>query len=198
MTFDNYELLGRQMLTMIIPKLYNSKEYSIYPFLTDPNDTDKYDAFISVFTKGTYNLVANHLIEIKCRNKHYDELMLEKDKYDYLIKKSSECGADAFYINTTPKGTYIFNLSKMDSEIFKFKTEEHNVTSVNKANGKRLKKVCHLPVDKAMKVLNVTFDDVIESYQRDHLKLNREITKQQQAYYLFKWMLSKNQLSGNK
>jgi hypothetical protein len=52
-------------------------------------------------------------IELKCRNKHYDELLIEKDKYDALLKRSEEFGTTPIYINSTPEGVFVFNLGKL-------------------------------------------------------------------------------------
>lgn len=55
-------------------------------------------------------------IELKCRNKHYDNLMLERDKYFAMILAYIETGYKPLYINSTPKGIYIFDLSKINPE----------------------------------------------------------------------------------
>jgi len=52
-------------------------------------------------------------IEIKCRHTHYDELILEKDKYESLMGRAQELGFTPFYINSTPEGIYAFNLRKI-------------------------------------------------------------------------------------
>ncbi len=52
-------------------------------------------------------------IELKCRNKHYDELLIEKDKYDALLKRSEDFGTTPIYINSTPDGIFVFNLGKL-------------------------------------------------------------------------------------
>ena len=52
-------------------------------------------------------------IELKCRTNHYDELILEKDKYKALMDKAWDTGFTPFYINSTPKGIYAFNLRKI-------------------------------------------------------------------------------------
>jgi len=49
-------------------------------------------------------------IELKCRHKHYDELILEKDKYDALMQQAERLGYTPWYINSTPQGVYGFNL----------------------------------------------------------------------------------------
>lgn len=50
-------------------------------------------------------------IELKCRNKHYDDLLIEKGKYDNLLKRAAEHKTVAVYISQTPQGIYAFNLS---------------------------------------------------------------------------------------
>ena len=57
-------------------------------------------------------------IELKCRNKHYDDLIIEKDKYDALIRRAKQYETTPFYINSTPQGIYVFNLSKIDEHIW--------------------------------------------------------------------------------
>ena len=52
-------------------------------------------------------------IELKCRHTHYDELILEKDKYESLMQQANELGFTPFYINSTPQGIYAFNLRKI-------------------------------------------------------------------------------------
>lgn len=55
-------------------------------------------------------------IELKCRKTHYDSLMLERDKYFALILSYIETGYKPFYINLTPKGVYVFDLSELNPE----------------------------------------------------------------------------------
>lgn len=60
-----------------------------------------------------YSLKYKMDIELKCRNKHYDELLIEKDKYDALVRRGQEFGTTPMYINSTPEGIYVFNLKKI-------------------------------------------------------------------------------------
>ena len=79
-------------------------------FLPDLEESDdkfsKYDCF-----SERYKLD----IELKCRATHYDDLLIEKIKYDYLLGRAQKFGTKAFYINSTPNGVYAFNLSAIDS-----------------------------------------------------------------------------------
>jgi len=51
-------------------------------------------------------------VELKCRNTHYDNLMIEKIKYDHMISIASALNYGALYICETPKGIWQFNLLK--------------------------------------------------------------------------------------
>jgi len=53
-------------------------------------------------------------IELKCRRTHYDDLLIEKDKYDALMERAEKNGRKPFYINSTPEGIYAFNLQELD------------------------------------------------------------------------------------
>ena len=68
---------------------------------------DEYE-YIDATSKG-YRLK----IELKCRHTHYDELIIEKDKYEALIATANHLGYTPFYINSTPNGIYAFNLRKI-------------------------------------------------------------------------------------
>ena len=65
-----------------------------------------------------YDIETQSRIELKGRKKHYDTLLLEKPKYDALIKESNKHFDIPIYINSTPKGIYLFNLNKVDLKWF--------------------------------------------------------------------------------
>ena len=52
-------------------------------------------------------------IELKCRETHYDELMIERDKYHAVTQRAWLDGKTALYICSTPKGIWSFNLNKL-------------------------------------------------------------------------------------
>lgn len=55
-------------------------------------------------------------IEIKVRKKHYNDLMLEKKKYDAIIKESNHKDMLPVYINATPHGIWAFYLLSKEYE----------------------------------------------------------------------------------
>lgn len=54
-------------------------------------------------------------IELKCRHKHYDNLLIEKMKYDKLIQHKR-----VLYINSTPIGIFAFDLIKLPEPLWVF------------------------------------------------------------------------------
>lgn len=49
-------------------------------------------------------------IELKCRRIHYDTMLIEKKKYDSLMAT----GSNPIYINSTPKGIFMWFLKDND------------------------------------------------------------------------------------
>lgn len=87
-------------------------------------------------------------IELKCRHTHYDELILEKDKYESLIQQANVLGFTPFYINSTPKGIYAFNLRKIKVT---WTTKRLPASTFNK--GPEIdKEIALLHIDKAVKL----------------------------------------------
>jgi len=68
------------------------------------HDYESYDAT---------SVKAKMVVELKCRNTHYGDLLLEADKYQALIAQAKALGYTPWYINSTPQGVYAFNLSKI-------------------------------------------------------------------------------------
>lgn len=88
-------------------------------------------------------------IELKCRHKHYEDLIIEKDKYQALIQQAERLGFTPFYVNATPKGIYAFNLRKIT---VKWTTKKLPVES--KCQNRELidKTVALLPVGQAVQL----------------------------------------------
>jgi len=56
-------------------------------------------------------------IELKCRYKHYDDLLIEKSKWDYL----SQLNTGVRYICSTPEGVYSFNIKEIPVPVWEMK-----------------------------------------------------------------------------
>lgn len=68
-------------------------------FLQDLEATDQFDY------KDAYSKKYDLYIELKSRYTHYDELLIEKQKWDKLMSHNN-----VRYINWTPSGIYSFNI----------------------------------------------------------------------------------------
>lgn len=58
-----------------------------------------------------YSPATGHRLELKCRKKHYNTLLLEKKKYDAMTQECEKHLDIPMYFNSTPKGIYSFNLN---------------------------------------------------------------------------------------
>ena len=87
---------------MVEIDLFRYLKYNVYPDLVmSSNPISRWDC---------YSPTKQHRIELKCRKKHYDELVIEKDKFEALIDKAIDNFDVPIYINSTPKGIYKWNL----------------------------------------------------------------------------------------
>lgn len=77
------------------------------------------------------------VIELKCRKKHYDTMLIEKKKYDALVAKAEALGYTPYYINSTPEGIYSWNLN--DIEI-NWKIENKHPATTSFGNRMRVEK----------------------------------------------------------
>ena len=90
-------------------------------------------------------------IELKCRRTHYDELLIEKDKYDALLKRAEENGTRPFYINSTPQGIYAFALDEFNDLQWEMKGGLPKTTDFYD-NRRIVKEVAFLPIYAAIKL----------------------------------------------
>ena len=150
--FENAENIERDALLKCKDVLYKQlniiedNDTDVYIIISPPGSKDIYDALINVYKYG--QKYRSFIIEVKVRNKEYNSLLLEKKKYDSLLKKQIEQRSFGFldtkilYLNFTPKATYLFKISKhADYEWIK---GEDNKYSVMKERGKVIKSKTYL------------------------------------------------------
>lgn len=98
-----------------------------------------------------YSKIHNLDIELKSRYKHYDRLVIEKIKYDSLIERSIRYSTRPLYINSTPKGVFVFDLSKI--RLFDWHNHLMPKTTEFDDNEKVLKPVSYIDVSRSTKIL---------------------------------------------
>ena len=86
------------------------KEDDLFNWLVDNHYPDLVKANSPISRWDCYSVDFYHRIELKCRSKHFDALLIEKKKYDALIDKCNDNLDVPIYINSTPEGVYRFNL----------------------------------------------------------------------------------------
>jgi hypothetical protein len=88
----------------------NWKEADLFDWLKENVYLDLVKAKNQMSRWDCYSPTTGHRIELKCRKKHYDTLLLEKKKYDAMVLEANKHLDTPVYINSTPEGIYSFNL----------------------------------------------------------------------------------------
>jgi len=83
-------------------------------------------------------ITSDSYIELKCRRTHYDTLLIEKKKWDYLADIRARTGAKTLYINSTPRGIYQFDLGALIEPEWALKRLPITTDFANKATNERL------------------------------------------------------------
>jgi hypothetical protein len=122
--------------------LFDFLKSSLYPDLEKAPGI--YDAFDCI------SATAGHYIELKCRYTHYDTLLIEEMKYRKLITQAAERDLIPFYINSTPKGVFSFDL--MDVPEPEWEVGWMPATTEFARNHKMEKLVGYLPIAEAVQL----------------------------------------------
>ena len=96
----------------------NWKEKDLFEWLSKNYYKELVNSKNPISIWDCYGLDKCHRVELKCRRKHYNTLILEKSKYDAIISESLKHLDIPIYINSTPEGVYLFNLNKIKPNWF--------------------------------------------------------------------------------
>lgn len=118
-------------------ELFDYLKFKHFPDLIKSESTyDSFDCLTN--SKGLY-------IELKCRHAHYPDLLIEQSKYQRLLLEASYHNLTPWYINSTPKGKWGFDLSRIDEPTW---SERWMPTTTEFANtSKKVKVVGFLHLD---------------------------------------------------
>lgn len=121
--------------------LFEFLRLNMYPDLVKAkNPMSKWDC---------YSPDSGHRLELKCRRKHYDTLLIEKKKYDSMVNKCNEHLDTPMYFNSTPNGIYSFNLNLIQPN---WEINNKNPATTYFRNTEKVdKEVAYLEISKANK-----------------------------------------------
>ena len=112
------------------------------------NDLEKTSQFSY---RDAYSRRYNLTLELKCRRTHYQDILIEKYKWDNLIRYKN-----IRYVNSTPKGVFSFDLKELpepdwQDQILRKETDFANRNFV-------FKKVGYLPIEDAKEITFLLFN----------------------------------------
>jgi hypothetical protein len=96
----------------------NYKEKDLFEWLNQNHYNTLVNSRNPISRWDCYDIETRNRIELKCRRKHYNTLLLEKAKYDALVSESNKHLDIPIYINSTPNGIYLFNLLEVELNWF--------------------------------------------------------------------------------
>ena len=91
------------------PYLFDYLKEFYWPDLRKSSTFDSWDCISDIEKK---------FIELKSRRTHYDDLLIEKIKYDKIISGAFFLGFAPHYISATPQGVWDFDLIKIGAPIW--------------------------------------------------------------------------------
>lgn len=131
--------------------MHNWKEIDLFNYLVENYYPDLVKAKNQMSKWDCYSPATMHRIELKCRQKHYDTLLLEKKKFDAMILECSKHLDIPIYINSTPKGIYLFNLYLIEPD---WEVNNKNPATTQFSNTQRIEKeVTYLNIKNAKQLL---------------------------------------------
>ena len=132
-------MLGLKLWELTEADLFYYLKANYWPDLDySPDHFDRIDAVTNA---------GEAVIELKCRRAHYPHMMIEKDKYDALIDMADRLGYKAAYLNSTPFGIYLWDITHLaiewDTVVLPAKSFGQTLTFTNKVVG-------YLPISQAI------------------------------------------------
>ena len=118
------------------PELFSYLKEFYYPDLEFSDDKfSKYDCISNIFKV---------YVELKSRNTHYDDLIIEKIKYDAILEQAIALKYKPYYINATPQGIWAFNLSKIKDIKWEDRWLPQNTEFSNRGNKTKVVGYLHI------------------------------------------------------
>ena len=185
--YEKREWLSRESLKQL-KELY--PEFFKYDIQFTSGQYDDYDAFYFIYDNdGKFKKYV--WIELKMRDKTFNEYILEKEKLDRINKHRERLYIDKeqvviLYINFCPEGTYCWNISNIDDGNWE-KLLANKSTSNNRTD-KEMKKVKYLKPSESKQfdyILNER--QLLRNYKLNYLlpKVEEKIKRENNLNFLF-------------
>jgi hypothetical protein len=93
-------------------------EHQLFNFLEEKfagleRAEDPFSTWDCTFSVETPLTTVNYYAELKCRDAHYPDLLIEEDKYRRLMQAAAATGRRPVYICSTPEGIWGWDLIKV-------------------------------------------------------------------------------------
>ena len=101
--------------------------------------------------RDAYSKRYNLTLELKCRRTHYQDILIEKYKWDNLIRYKN-----IRYVNSTPKGVFSFDLKELPEPDW----QDHKMPKQTDFENRNFvfKKVGYLPIEDAKDITFLLFN----------------------------------------
>ena len=127
----------------------NWREQDLFDFLKQNYLSDLVKAKNQMSRWDCYSPKYKMRIELKCRRTHYPTLLIERKKYDAMIAESAKHNDIPSYINSTPKGIYFFDLSKVNPQ---WEVNSRNPSTTYWGGERIEKEVAYLDISQAKEI----------------------------------------------
>lgn len=118
-------------------ELFDSVRKHLLPDLETTANNFSFDAF---------SPESNIFLEFKCRTAHYDQLMVEQNKWFNMLRDMDKFEAKGFYVCATPKGVFSFDIRDIHTyNRPKFMDKRLNKTTMY-GGGTVTKKIAYLDI----------------------------------------------------
>lgn len=121
----NFFNKGERMKSVEQEIIYELNEYG-NNFKMAKNKYSRFDAYNDKF-----------IVEIKYRNKCYDSVLIEFDKYAYNLLYAKQFGKQFLYIVKMEQVIYVFNVTKLDKRGYYFKWKWLEMPEKTEFNGNK-------------------------------------------------------------
>lgn len=139
-------------------------EDTLFEMLKDWYHTDLVRAKDIYSSYDCYSSESKMFFELKCRDTHYDQLLIEKMKYDHLIELAQSFSFEPIYVCSTPNGVWEFNINAMD--MVWFEQDDLPATSQFSNRERVTKTVGYLDIASPWchKIYPIDFDDIDDDW----------------------------------